>query len=171
MLRATLVLVLGLAPAFALNLAAQESRGGAIGSEDLRVRLIDLQAKEFELQTRAKQLEEQLKPENIERSLAGIGSTKPEELRELRRRQLTVEKDRVNAQLKLLATSRERLETAVRASETAAYQQSADGYPVTQTLRASNASGSRWLVAGAAGFVALAGALFMFVRMRKRSGD
>ena len=69
------------------NVAAQESAGAAPTVDALRAQLVDLQTKETELQMRARQLEEELKPENIERSLAGFGSTKPEELREQRRRQ------------------------------------------------------------------------------------
>ena len=56
--------------------------------EKLRLELIDVQGKEAFLRTRSQQLEEDIKPENIARSLAGYGSTKPEELREFRRRQL-----------------------------------------------------------------------------------
>src|SRR5207245_2612672 len=65
---------------------------------NLRAQLSDVQARQSELQTRLQQLEYDLKPENIERSLAGIGSTHPEELREQRRRQLEGEKMRVQAQ-------------------------------------------------------------------------
>src|SRR6266403_6070062 len=56
----------------------------------LRAQLVETQAKQAELQTRLEQLEEDLKPENIERSLAGVGSTHPEELREARRRELEI---------------------------------------------------------------------------------
>jgi uncharacterized protein YlxW (UPF0749 family) len=169
MLKLSLILVLSLVPAFASNVAAEDSRSASQGAEDLRARLLDVQAKESELQARARQLDEELKPENIERSLAGVGSTKPEELRELRRRQLTIEKDEVNAQLKLLATSRERLETAIRSTETIAYQQSADGSPLSQTLRAQDVSSMRLLLVVAAGFVAIVGTVFLITWRRKRS--
>lgn len=59
---------------------------------NLRQQLAEVQAKQTELETRLQQLEEDLKPENIEKGLAGIGSTRPEELREQRRRQLEIEK-------------------------------------------------------------------------------
>jgi hypothetical protein len=62
----------------------------------------------------------------IERSLAGVGSTRPEELRELRRRQLSIERDSVRAQLKLVGASRERLEAAIRTADNQAYQQSTE---------------------------------------------
>ncbi|MCA1575348.1 MAG: hypothetical protein LC770_12595 [Acidobacteria bacterium] len=68
--------------------------------------------------------QEYLKPENIEKGLAGIGSTRPEELREQRRRQLEIEKKSVQTRLDQLATSRTRLEGIVQA-DAAAYHSSA----------------------------------------------
>ena len=59
---------------------------------------------------RSQELEDALRPENIERALAGVGSTKPEELREQLGRRLTIEKSGVMAQLKLLEASRANLE-------------------------------------------------------------
>ena len=85
--------------------------------ETLRAQLREVIAKEAELQTRIQQLDEDLKPENIQRSLAGIGSTRPDELREQRRLQLEKEKSSVRAQLDQLATSRTRLETAITTAE------------------------------------------------------
>src|SRR6185436_11833976 len=79
---------------------AQQAPSAAETVDQIKLHLLDLQAKEEELKGRALQLEEALKPENIERSLAGVGSTRPEELREARRRQLTIERDSVLAQLK-----------------------------------------------------------------------
>ena len=52
---------------------------------NLRAQLTEMQVKEAELQARLRQLEEDIKPENIEHSLAGVGSTHPEDLREARR--------------------------------------------------------------------------------------
>ena len=98
--------------------------------ERLRLQLLDLQQKENALKLRVDQLEEALKPENIERSLAGVGSTKPEELREFRRRQLTIERDGVLAQLKTTEMSRTSVEAAITAAETRAYQESAAPTPL-----------------------------------------
>src|SRR5215218_4492083 len=92
---------------------AQEPPSAAETVDRIKFQLLDLQAKEEELKTRALELEEALKPENIERSLAGIGSTKPEELRESRRRQLTIQRDGVLAQLKILEDSRNRLQASL----------------------------------------------------------
>src|SRR5947209_13283461 len=94
----------------------------------LRLQLSDVQAKQTELQMRLQQLEEDLKPENIERSLAGVGSTRPEDLREQRQRQLEIERTSVRAQLDQLAVSRTRLETAIARADAEAYHQSAGIY-------------------------------------------
>jgi prefoldin subunit 5 len=91
----------------------------------LRARLVEVEAKQAELQTRLQNLEENLKPENIEKALAGVGSTHPEDLREQRRRQLELERNGVRAQLDLLATSHSRLETAIATADADAYRQSA----------------------------------------------
>ena len=93
--------------------------------ENLRSQLSDVQKKETDLQARDRQLEEDMKPENIERAFALNGSTRPEELREQRRRQLESERTNVRAQLDQLAQSRSRLETAIATAEAAAYTQSA----------------------------------------------
>jgi hypothetical protein len=85
----------------------------------------NVQAKQESLQARLRSLEEELRPENIEKSLAGIGSTHPEDLRELRRRQLEIEKTTVQSQLKLLAESQTRLETSIAHADADAYHQSA----------------------------------------------
>jgi len=89
----------------------------------LRSELLDVQTREAELRIRLQMLDEDIKPENIERALAGIGSTKPEELREQRRRLLSIERDGVLARLKLLEKNRERLEAAIASAELEAYQQ------------------------------------------------
>jgi uncharacterized protein YlxW (UPF0749 family) len=153
-LKFILILFVTLVATSALETIAQgskENTNSAQAAEDLRAQLLDVQAKESELQARARQLEEDLKPENIERSLAGIGSTKPEELREMRRRQLTIEPDRVQAQLKLVATSRDRLESAIRFAETQADQQSAEGTTTLQMLRfAGGSRGVARMLAGVA---------------------
>lgn len=151
-LKLVLILFVALIAASAVEAVAQgnkENTNSAQTAEDLRAQL-EVQAKESELQARAHQLDEDLKPENIERSLAGIGSTKPEELREMRRRQLAIERDRVQSQLKLVATSRERLESVIRFADTQAYQQSAEGTsaPLQMLRFASGSGGGTRILAG-----------------------
>jgi DNA repair exonuclease SbcCD ATPase subunit len=108
--------------------------------ETLRSQLSDVQAKEAELQTRLKQLEEDLKPENIEKYFALNGSTHPEELREQRRRQLEGERNRVQTQLDQLGASRTRLETAIATAEAAAYRQSANPSSLNPQIETTNPS-------------------------------
>ena len=102
----------------------------------LRAQLTEVETKRAELQTRLQNLEEQLKPDNIEKSFAGVGSTKPEDLREQRRRQLEIERNGVQKQLDLLNTSHSRLETALAQADADAYRQSAA--PVTGTTATPN---------------------------------
>ncbi|HZI62827.1 MAG TPA: hypothetical protein VFD62_19190 [Pyrinomonadaceae bacterium] len=136
---------------------AQERTTAAERVDQVKSQLLELQGKEEALRARAAQLEEALKPENIERSLAGVGSTRPEELRETRRRQLTIERDGVLAQLRILENSRNRLETALREAEGRAYQESARQTPdATQALVAQSPASRRWLISGAIGLGALA---------------
>ena len=108
---------------FAVTTLAQTSAREI--ADNLHVQLIEVQARMAEMQAHDEQLEEDLKPENIERSLAGIGSTRPELLREHRRRQLEIARARVRAQLDELDLLRTRLETAVAEADAVAYWQSA----------------------------------------------
>jgi Tfp pilus assembly protein FimV len=91
----------------------------------LRAQLTDVEAKQSALEERSRELDEELKPENIERSLALTGSTRPEELREQRRRELAKEKESVRTQLDQLAASRTRLEAAIATADAEAYRRSA----------------------------------------------
>lgn len=138
-----------------VSVHGQETPSAAETVDKIKLQLLEVQAKEDELKARAEQLEEALKPENIERSLAGVGSTRPEELREARRKQLTIERDGVLAQLKILETSRTRLESSLAQAEGRAYQESARQIP-TQALVAESRTSARWLVLGAVGLFALA---------------
>ena len=81
-------------------------------AESLRAQQLDTETKLADAQSKLEQIEYQLRPENIERA-AGYGTTRPEEAREARRRQLENEKSRLLAQTKILETSRARLETSV----------------------------------------------------------
>jgi chromosome segregation ATPase len=88
-----------------------------VRAEALRTQLRDVQEKEANLQARMEQIDYDLKPENIERSVSTYGSTRPEDARDARRRSLESEKVRAGAQLDLLATSRQRLETAITSAD------------------------------------------------------
>lgn len=82
-------------------------------AEQLRSQLMDIQAKIADFESKLEQIDWALKPENIEASTAGYGTTRPEAVREARRKSLESERTRVQAQLKLAETSKSRLELAV----------------------------------------------------------
>lgn len=81
-------------------------------AESLRAQQVDVESKLADLQAKIDQIDFLLRPENIERA-AGYGTLHPEEARDARRRQLEGEKSRALAQVKILETSRTRLETSV----------------------------------------------------------
>jgi hypothetical protein len=101
---------------------------------NLRLQLSEVEVRQAEMQARDEQLEEDLKPENIERSLAGVGSTRPEQLREERRRQLEIARAGVRVELEELDSIHTRLETAIVEADAVAYWQSA-GISVSTTQR------------------------------------
>jgi hypothetical protein len=82
-------------------------------SENLRMQLLDTESKLADLQGRLDQIEYSLRPEMIERSVAGYGSVHPEETRDTRRRQLENEKMRIEAQIRILEASKTRLEQSL----------------------------------------------------------
>lgn len=82
-------------------------------AEQLRGQLMEIQTKIGDYQAKLEQLDWALKPENIENSTAGYGTTRPEQVREARRKGLESERSRVLTQLKLAETSKARLEGAV----------------------------------------------------------
>ncbi|HSE25923.1 MAG TPA: hypothetical protein VLB68_29925 [Pyrinomonadaceae bacterium] len=111
---------------------AQDQLSAAQRLDDLKLQLIEVKAREETTKLRAQELDEALKPENIERSLAGVGSTRPEELREQRRRELTIHKTELNSELAQLQLHRSQLEAAIATTEAQAYQDSAAGFPEAQ---------------------------------------
>src|SRR6185436_15158440 len=88
LLAALIVSELALAPAPAFAQTSAQEKAAA-----LRAKLAEVETKQAELQTRLQTLDEKIKPENIERDLAGVGSTRPEDVREQRRRQLEIERN------------------------------------------------------------------------------
>jgi hypothetical protein len=161
-------LVLVLLSFVLMGSAYAQEQSAAETADNIRLKLLDLQAQQESLKLQAQELEEAIKPENIERSLAGVGSTRPEELREARRRQLTIQRDSVLAQLRILETGRARLETSLADAQARAYQQSARQVP-TQALVAQSLVSTRWLIGGAVGLLALAliAGLFFYQRAVK----
>lgn len=154
---------------FSASVYAQDTKTSAAETaNNLRSHLLDVQGKEDVLRTRLAELDEAIKPENIERSLAGVGSTRPEELRESRRRQLAIQRDGLQSQLQTLETERQRLEAALANAEALAYQESARP---TQMMSAKSPRQYQWLMLGGGGLAGLAlgsGALFYRRKTRPR---
>ena len=124
--------------------AQAQEQSAAQRLDDLKLQLIDIKAREEMTKLQAEQLDEALKPENIERATAGYGSTRPEELREQRRKELTIQRTQVTAQLAQLEAERSRLESTIATTEVQAYHESAAGFPATENAFAG--LNTRWLV-------------------------
>ncbi len=82
-------------------------------AEKLNARLMELVDRETALHGRLAVVEHQLKDNNIEKLLAGVGSTKPEELRATVRQALLIEREGLQAQLRLLDQERARILTSL----------------------------------------------------------
>ena len=168
-----LFLLAGLVILCPLQNRAQDKHSVAETVENLKLQLIDVKAREDELKLRVQQLDENLKPGNIERALAGVGSTKPEELREQRRRQLTIERTGVVAKLDETTALRSRLEASLAAAEVEAYQQSAKGSTAVQNqmLGSQYLLTNRWLLLALLVVVAGIGIFVMMVlKLRVSAG-
>src|SRR6185503_16341656 len=83
-------------------------------AEMLRKQLIELVEKETAIKTRLVQLDEDLRPENIERAVSAIGGTRTFEMRETRRRVLENERKGLDSLLSQISMSRTRLQEDVR---------------------------------------------------------
>ena len=86
-------------------------------SADLWKQLREVESQQADLQARLEEIDYNLRPENIERSVAGYGSLHPEDLREQRRKSLENEKLRNQKQLDQLAANHSRLETAIASTD------------------------------------------------------
>jgi len=123
-LHLSIVLLTVLMSSYVTPVSAQETAEAGRRVDELRAELINTQDRVADLKIRLEQLNFDIKPENIERQFNGYGSTRPEELREARRRQLQIEKDRVVAQIQHLEVSCTRLESAINVAQSRAYQES-----------------------------------------------
>ena len=90
--------------------------------EEQRIRslqsdLTDLANKEAPLRKRLDEIETQQRPDRIERSLAGVGSVKPEEDRDAIRRQLSNEKRQIQTQLESIQSNRSRIQPMITNAE------------------------------------------------------
>ena len=87
-------------------------------SDTLRSQLLAIGEKLAPLESRLDELNEQLRPENIEQMFIA-GAVRPEEVREATRRRLSSEKLRLQSQIDLLRQNRSRIQTSLSAAETA----------------------------------------------------
>jgi len=94
------------------RLSRAEQRSASLWKE-----LRDVETQQADLQARVEEISYAMKPENIERSVAGYGTTRPEELREQRRKQLENEKTRIEKQLEQLGANHARLEQAIASAD------------------------------------------------------
>jgi hypothetical protein len=96
---------------------AQDISAAELRIERLRAQLRDAVDREAQLQERAARLDEDLRPENVERSVATVGTTDAAALRARRREQLEREKADIAGQLSEVTAKRAGLEAEVTAAE------------------------------------------------------
>lgn len=83
----------------------------------LQKELVELSARETPLRKRLDEIESQQQPERIERSLAGVGSTKPEEERDAISKRLSNERRQIQTQLDTIQASRVRNQSFITNAE------------------------------------------------------
>jgi hypothetical protein len=86
-------------------------------AETMRRQLLEMTEKETAYRTRLMQLDEELRPESIDRSLSGVGTTRTPELRDMRRRQVDNERKGVELLLGQASGSRARLEDELKQAD------------------------------------------------------
>ncbi len=82
-------------------------------AESLRKQLFEMIEKENSVKTRLEEINFDARPELIERSVALVGSLRPEDLRDQRKKSLDIEKSNLETLLTQIQTSRALLETNV----------------------------------------------------------
>jgi hypothetical protein len=93
-------------------LARAEERAGI-----LRKQLVETIEKETSYKSRLAQIDEDMRPENVERALSGVGTTRTSELRDVRRRSLDIEKKGLESLLNLAMQNHNRLEDDVKQAD------------------------------------------------------
>lgn len=91
-------------------------------AEALRKLLLELIEKETSLRSRLVQIEEEMRPESIERTMTLVGSTRTAELREVRRRVLDNERKGFESLLNQTAQSRLRLDDDVKQADSMVFK-------------------------------------------------
>jgi hypothetical protein len=93
-------------------LARAEERAGI-----LRKQFVETIEKETSYKSRLAQIDEDMRPENVERVLSGVGTTRTAELRDVRRRSLDIEKRGLESLVVVATQSRSRLDDDVRQAD------------------------------------------------------
>jgi hypothetical protein len=91
-------------------------------AELLRKQLFELIEKETSSKVRLVQIEEEMRPESIERALNPYGTTRTSELREARRRSLENERKGIDSLLNQIVQSRMRLEDDVKQADSMVFR-------------------------------------------------
>lgn len=86
-------------------------------AESLRQQLISMTQKEGEIKTRLDSIEYDLRPEMIDRMVAFAGTLRPEELREMRRKSLTAERNNLQNLLVEVQQNKAELENSVQKAD------------------------------------------------------
>ncbi len=86
-------------------------------SESLRKQLFEIVEKENNLKTKIETIDYEIRPEVIERQVALSGSLRPEELREMKRKNLDAEKRNLQAMLTEVQATRANLEQTVQRAD------------------------------------------------------
>jgi cell division protein FtsB len=88
-------------------------------AEKFQLHLIEISEKEAPLQARLDQVNLLLRPEAIDRTLAGVGSVHPEDVRDEAKKSLSNEKIRIQAQLDLFRQDRYRTQASLATTDQA----------------------------------------------------
>ena len=86
-------------------------------AEGLRKQLFDMIEKESTLRTRIDQLDNEMRPEALERAFATVGSLRPEEIRAQKRRSLEIEKRNQEALLVEVQKNRTNIEQSLQRAD------------------------------------------------------
>ena len=101
-------------------------------AEALRRLLLELIEKETAVRNRQVQIEEDMRPESIERAMALVGTTRTVELRDVRRRVLENERKGFESLLIQIAQSRVRLEDDVKQADSLVFRLRQRIFPVIE---------------------------------------
>lgn len=86
-------------------------------AESLRKQLFEMVEKESAIKTKLDQIENDIRPEAIERQVSFAGTMRPEELRDMKRKNLDIERKNLQSLLLQIQSTRTNLETTVQRAD------------------------------------------------------